>query len=63
SGVLDWLRTEVIARGAIEAADMDLIQCTDDMDEACRMLTAGVSERAQEVGKAVPSRRRTTVRR
>ncbi|MGZ6272894.1 MAG: LOG family protein [Candidatus Limnocylindrales bacterium] len=63
SGVLDWLRTEVIARGAIEAADMDLIQCTDDMDEACRMLTAGVSERAQEVGKAVPSRRRTTARR
>jgi uncharacterized protein (TIGR00730 family) len=63
SGLLDWLRTEAVARGAIEAADMDLIQCTDDMDEACRMLTAGVTERAQEVGKAAPPRRRTSVRR
>ncbi len=58
SGLLGWLRTEVVARGTIEAVDMDLIQCTDDMDEACRMLTAGVSRRAQEVGKTAPSRRR-----
>jgi uncharacterized protein (TIGR00730 family) len=63
SGLLGWLRTEAVARGAIEAADMDLIQCTDDMGEACRMLTAGVTQRAQEVGKAAPSRGRTTARR
>ena len=63
SGLLGWLRTEAVARGAIEIADMDLLQCTDDMNEACRMLTAGVTERAQEVAKPVRSRGRTGAQR
>ncbi len=59
SGLLGWLRTEAVARGAIEIADLDLLQCTDDMDEACRMLTAGVTERAREVDEPVRTRGRT----
>ncbi len=55
SGLLDWLRREAVARGAIAAADLDLFQCTDDMSEACRMLTVGVAQRAREVDKAARS--------
>jgi len=47
SGLLDWLRAEVVARGAMDAVDMDLLLCTDDMKEACRWLTAGVVQRAR----------------
>ncbi len=52
SGLLDWLKAQVVTHGAIEVADLDLFHCTDDMDEACRLLTAGFSERAQEFDKA-----------
>jgi uncharacterized protein (TIGR00730 family) len=45
-GLLDWIRKEVVARGAIAPQDLDLIQVTDDMREACRMLTEG-SRRAE----------------
>src|SRR5271157_1055179 len=41
SGLLDWLRKESVAQGAIEPEDLDLLTCTDDMVEACRLLTAG----------------------
>jgi uncharacterized protein (TIGR00730 family) len=51
SGLLGWLRTEAVAWGVIEATDLDLLQCTDDMAEACRMLTAGFTQRAREVGR------------
>jgi uncharacterized protein (TIGR00730 family) len=51
-GLLDWLRKEAVAMGAISADDMDLFQVTDDMDEACRMLTAGFRMRAEEVDRA-----------
>ena len=63
SGLLDWLRTEAVARGAIEIADLDLLQCTDDMGEACRMLTAGVTERAQEIDQPVRTRGGATTHR
>jgi uncharacterized protein (TIGR00730 family) len=55
SGLLEWLRREAVTRGAVAASDLDLFQCTDDMDEACRMLTAGVAQRAEEVDKAARS--------
>jgi len=32
--------------------DIDLLVCTDDMDEACRLLTAGATRRAAEAAKA-----------
>jgi uncharacterized protein (TIGR00730 family) len=49
AGLLGWLRSETASRGAIAFEDLDLLQCTDDMDEACRMLTAGLTRRAEEI--------------
>jgi uncharacterized protein (TIGR00730 family) len=51
-GLLDWLRKETVGRGLIEAADLDLMRCTDDMAEACAWLTASSSQRAAEAEKA-----------
>ncbi|MFV0425881.1 MAG: TIGR00730 family Rossman fold protein [Beutenbergiaceae bacterium] len=44
SGLLDWLRDSILARGAISAHDLDLIQLTDDPVEAVRMVSAGVQD-------------------
>jgi hypothetical protein len=52
SGLLDWLRREAVAHATIEALDLDLFSCTDDMAEACAWLTAGATKRAQEAAKA-----------
>ena len=52
AGLLEWLRKEAVARGAVSPPDLDLIQCTDDMEEACRMLTAGSTRRAKEAAAA-----------
>jgi uncharacterized protein (TIGR00730 family) len=52
SGLLAWLRCEAIAGGTISLEDLDLVACTDDMAEACRMLTAGSTRRAAEAAKA-----------
>jgi len=61
AGLLQWLRTEGVPRGAMDAADLELFECTDDMEEACRMLTAGLAKREKESGiaakKAVRSAR------
>jgi hypothetical protein len=48
AGLLDWLRTVAIPRGNIGPADLALMKCTDDMDEACRWLTTASSKRAEE---------------
>ena len=52
AGLLDWLRNEAVARGAVSPHDMDLVQCTDDMEEACAMLTAAYTARSQEDARA-----------
>jgi uncharacterized protein (TIGR00730 family) len=52
TGLLDWMRDRVVARGAIDAWDMKLIQVTDDMAEACRLLTEGSTRRVAEAKKA-----------
>ena len=52
TGLLKWLRSEAASHGAIALEDLDLFQCTDDMDEACRMLTAGFTRRAEEIETA-----------
>jgi uncharacterized protein (TIGR00730 family) len=52
SGLLDWLRTQATAHGTIDPADLDLMYCTDDMDEACKVLTAGLTRRVAEAAKA-----------
>jgi uncharacterized protein (TIGR00730 family) len=47
SGLLAWIRAEALADGHISPEDLDLIQCTDDMHEACRWLTEGFSRREE----------------
>ncbi|WP_420110620.1 TIGR00730 family Rossman fold protein [Pseudactinotalea sp.] len=44
SGLLDWLRDSVLARGAISPPDLDLIKLTDDPDEAVRLVVEGVRD-------------------
>jgi uncharacterized protein (TIGR00730 family) len=52
AGLLDWLKKEAIALGNIAPEDLDLMRCTDDMEEACAWLTAASSRRAAEAAKA-----------
>jgi uncharacterized protein (TIGR00730 family) len=59
AGLLEWLRTYAIPRGAIAPADLDLVHCTDDMQEACAMLTAGSTRRAKEAAAADKAAERT----
>jgi hypothetical protein len=47
SGLLAWIRSEAIAHGNVSPEDLDLIRCTDDMAEACRLLTEGLSRREE----------------
>jgi uncharacterized protein (TIGR00730 family) len=48
AGLIEWLKHEPLDHGAIMADDLELLQVTDDMGEACRMLTAGARRWAQE---------------
>jgi uncharacterized protein (TIGR00730 family) len=41
-GLVDWLRERVVADGNISASDLDLIRVTDDVDEAVRIVEAGL---------------------
>jgi uncharacterized protein (TIGR00730 family) len=41
SGLLDWLRSDAVADGRIDAADLDLVTVTDDPDEAVAAVCAG----------------------
>jgi uncharacterized protein (TIGR00730 family) len=52
AGLLDWLRKEAALRGTIALEDLDLIQVTDDMEEACALLTAASTARSKEDAKA-----------
>ncbi len=40
AGLLDWLRGTVLGRGAIGPADVDMLQLTDDPDEAVGVMLA-----------------------
>lgn len=40
SGLLDWLRTTVLADGKISEADLDALKLTDDVDEAVALMGA-----------------------
>jgi uncharacterized protein (TIGR00730 family) len=58
-GLLDWLRRETAARGLIDVSDLELMRCTDDMEEACAWLTAASSRRAAEAARADKAAERT----
>jgi uncharacterized protein (TIGR00730 family) len=40
-GLIDWLRTTVMAEGKIVQHDLDMMIVTDDVDEAVRLMVAG----------------------
>jgi uncharacterized protein (TIGR00730 family) len=40
TGLLDWIRETLLASGAIDAADVDLLQMTDDPEEVVRIVRA-----------------------
>ena len=44
SGLLDWLATTVLDRGAIKAADLNLFTVTDDVAEAVEVMRAGIPQ-------------------
>jgi len=45
SGLLDWLRGSVAGDGNIDLADIDLVTCTDDLDEVMDVLLAADARR------------------
>ena len=53
-GLLDWLGGSVAGAGNIAASDVDLLTCTDDLDEVIATLTAA-ARRRREQQPAVPS--------
>ena len=42
SGLLEWLRSTVLADGKISEKDLAMLQVTDDVDEAVALMVAGV---------------------
>jgi uncharacterized protein (TIGR00730 family) len=48
AGLIDWVRDTLLANGAIESADLELLQVTDDPDEVVRIVRAFTAESAAE---------------
>ncbi len=40
AGLLDWLRQSALSHGTISPSDIDMLQVTDDVDEAVRIVTS-----------------------
>ena len=47
-GLLDWLRGTMLAERKIDAEDLDLLLCTDDVDEAVDVIVAAAEARERE---------------
>ena len=45
SGLIDWIESTLLADGKVNAADLDLIQVTDDVDEAIQLIVASDGHR------------------
>jgi len=45
SGLLDWLRSTLLAEGKIGPGDLELLALTDDVDEAVRLVQESVASR------------------
>jgi uncharacterized protein (TIGR00730 family) len=57
-GLLDWVRGTVLAEGKISPPDYDLLQLTDDVDEAVRIIQKADAERDQTERDSVIARAR-----
>jgi uncharacterized protein (TIGR00730 family) len=51
SGLLDWIKQTLLAEGKIGPDDLDLIQLTDDIDEAVRIIVTADAALAGANGK------------
>jgi hypothetical protein len=51
AGLLDWIRQQAVGHGAVSPEDLDLIQVTDDMKEACTWLTTASTMRVEEAAR------------
>ena len=59
SGLVDWIRTSMLAQGTVSEADLELLHVTDDVAEAVALIQAADAARAQHAdepppGEAVP---------
>jgi uncharacterized protein (TIGR00730 family) len=50
SGLLDWVREKLLARGTVSPADLDLVTVTDDPAEAVAAMVDAVEERRRRNG-------------
>jgi uncharacterized protein (TIGR00730 family) len=48
SGLVEWLKNTVMARGNVSPADLDMFQVTDSVEEAVDLLVAARRERGSE---------------
>jgi uncharacterized protein (TIGR00730 family) len=48
-GLLDWLRDTVLGENKIHAVDLDLLQVTDDVDQAVKIMTEAARHRGPSV--------------
>nr|WP_296773801.1 TIGR00730 family Rossman fold protein [Rhodococcus sp. (in: high G+C Gram-positive bacteria)] len=44
SGLLDWIKNTLVAEGKVSPSDLDLIHCTDSVEEAVRIVTSTTGE-------------------
>ncbi|WP_371783070.1 TIGR00730 family Rossman fold protein [Streptosporangium subroseum] len=49
-GLLDWITSTLVGTGKISPADVNLIQVTDDVDEAVRIITKADQNRGERLG-------------
>jgi uncharacterized protein (TIGR00730 family) len=51
AGLVDWMKRTLLADGKINEADLELIQITDDVDEAVRLIVNADAALADSAGK------------
>ena len=45
SGLMDWIRTELLSRNTVSEEDLELLHLTDDVEEGVRLAKDFVKER------------------
>ena len=51
AGLVDWMKKTLLTAGKINKADLDLIQLTDDVDEAVQIIVDADAANAEATGK------------
>jgi len=57
AGLLDWIKGTLVTEATISPEDVDLLRITDDAAEACRIITAYVTERRAKAAATHPETR------